>query len=113
MVGQVFWTAPFVDVIGKGQWAPWGRSGRCVRDRPFLRLHPGAIAAPPRLVSRVRAIDPRRPGHFAEHLELHDRRDGIFRRNGLPCVRGGGPTPLRARALGPGSSRDRHGVLRL
>ncbi len=90
-----------------------GRSGRCVRDRPCLCLLPGTLAASPRLGGRVRATDACRPGHFAEHLELHDRRDGIFRRSGLPCVRGGGPAPLRPRALGPGGSRGSHGVLRV
>ncbi len=91
-----------------------GGRGRCgLRDRSCLCLLLGTLAAPPRLGGRLRAIDACRPGHFAEHVEFHDRRDGVLRRSGVPRVRGGRPAPLRAKALGPGGSRGRHGVLRL
>ena len=113
MVGQVFWTAPFVEILGKGQWVP----GAAVAVASAIGLVCAYSLArsllPPRLGSGVRAIDPCRPGHFAEHLELHDRRDGVFRRSSLPRVRSGRPAPLRPRALGLGGSRGRHGVLRL
>ena len=113
MVGQVFWTAPFVEILGKAQWVP-GAAVAVASAIGLVCAYALARSLLPRgLGRRVRAFDTGRPGRFAEHLELHDRRDGIFRRSGLPRVRGGRIAPLWPRALGPGGSCGRHGVLRL
>ena len=113
MVGQVFWTAPFAGVLGKGQWVP-GAAVAVASAIGLVCAYALARSLLPRVwAGRVRAIDARCPGHLAEHVELHDRRDGVLRRSGLPCVRGGGLAPLRASALGLGGSCGRHGVLRL